>query len=77
MPTLMESIMSTFQIMQTSIVEHKLRISQPDIYVKPELKNIKALEFYRYAEIMNGVKNDVKHFKDEVSKWIKRPLRIL
>jgi NTE family protein len=77
MPTLMESIMSTFQIMQTSIVEHKLRISPPDIYIKPELKNIKALEFYRYAEIMKGVKNDVQHFKDEVSKWIKKPLRIL
>jgi len=77
MPTLMESIMSTFQIMQTSIVEHKLRISQPDIYIKPELKNIKALEFYRYPEIMKGVKNDVQHFKDEVSTWIKKRLPIL
>jgi NTE family protein len=77
MPSLMESIMSTFQIMQTSIMEHKLRISQPDIYIKPELKNIKALEFYRYAEIMNGVKNDVQHFKDEVAKWIKKRLPIL
>jgi NTE family protein len=77
MPTLMESIMSTFQIMQTCIVEHKLRISQPDIYIKPELKNIKALEFYRYAEIMDGVKNDVQHFKDEVSKWVKKGLRIV
>jgi NTE family protein len=77
MPSLMESIMSTFQIMQTSIVEHKLRISPPDIYIKPELKNIKALEFYRYAEIMNGVNNDVQHFKDEVSKWINKRLRIV
>jgi NTE family protein len=69
--------MSTFQIMQTSIVEHKLRISRPDIYIKPELKNIKALEFYRYAEIMDGVKSDVKHFKDEVSTWIKKRLPII
>jgi NTE family protein len=77
MPSLMESIMSTFQIMQTCIVEHKLRISQPDIYIKPELLNIKILEFYRYAEIMNGVTNDVQHFKDEVSKWMKKRLPIL
>jgi hypothetical protein len=54
-----------------------LRLSQPDIYVKPELKNIKALEFYRYAEIMSGVKGDVQHFKDEVSKLIKKGLVIL
>jgi NTE family protein len=77
MPTFMESIMSTFQIMQTCIMEHKLLISQPDIYIKPELKNIKALEFYRYAEIMNGVKNDVQHFKDELSRWIKKRLPFL
>jgi NTE family protein len=74
MPTFMESIMSTFQIMQTSIMEHKLRISQPDIYIKPELQNIKVLEFYRYAEIMNGVKNDVEQFKQEISTWMKRRL---
>jgi NTE family protein len=77
MPSFMESIMSTFQIMQSSIMEHKLRISKPDIYIKPELRNIKVLEFYRYAEIMNGVTDDVQHFKDEVSTWIKKRLPFL
>jgi len=71
-PSFMESIMSTFQIMQRSIVEHKLRISQPDIYIKPELKNVRVLEFYRYAEIMRGVQDDVERFKHEVTKRMRK-----
>lgn len=72
MPSFVESIMSSFQIMQRSIVEHKMQISKPDIYIKPELKNIRVLEFYRYAEIMRGVKDDVEQFKHEVSRRMKR-----
>ncbi len=75
MPSMLESIMSTFQIMQASIVENKKRISRPDIYIKPELTNIKVLEFYRYAEIMDGVKDDVEQFKREVDKRMKRRFR--
>jgi NTE family protein len=72
MPSFMESIMSTFQIMQGSIVENKMRISRPDIYIKPELKNIRVLEFYRYAEIITGVKDDVERLKREVLERMKR-----
>ncbi|OGP55831.1 MAG: hypothetical protein A2Y65_01910 [Deltaproteobacteria bacterium RBG_13_52_11] len=72
MPSFIESIMSTFQIMQASIVENKMRISRPDIYIKPDLKNIRVLEFYRYDEIMGGVKDDVEQFKQEISTWMKR-----
>jgi NTE family protein len=72
MPSFMESVMLTSQIMQATIMEHKLRISRPDIYIKPKLKDIGVLEFYRYADIINDVKNDVQQFKDEISRWMKR-----
>jgi NTE family protein len=71
-PSWFESVMSSFQIMQASIVENKMRISKPDIYIKPELKNIKVLEFYRYAEIMHGAKHDVEQFTHEVTKRMKK-----
>ena len=70
MPGMFESIMSTFQIMQTSIVESKKDFSKPDIYIKPVLKNIRVLEFYRYDEIMEGVKDDVERFKAELKKML-------
>jgi NTE family protein len=63
-PNMVESILSTFQIMQASIVAAKKRLSPPDIYVKPALTNIRVLDFYRYKEILAGVKEEVQEFKE-------------
>jgi NTE family protein len=61
---MVESLLSTFQIMQAAIVAAKKKLSPPDIYVKPALTNIRVLDFYRYKEILAGVKNEVQQFKD-------------
>ena len=63
-PNMVESILSTFQIMQASIVEAKKQLSPPDIYVKPALTNIRVLDFYRYKEILAGVQDEVQEFKE-------------
>jgi len=63
-PNMVESILSTFQIMQASIVAAKRKLSPPDIYVKPALTNIRVLDFYRYKEILAGVQDEVQGFKD-------------
>jgi NTE family protein len=63
-PNMVESILSTFQIMQASIVAGKKKLSPPDIYVKPALTNIRILDFYRYKEILAGVQDEVQGFKD-------------
>jgi NTE family protein len=67
-PNMVESIMSTFQIMQASIVEAKKRLSPPSIYVKPALTNIRTLDFYRYKEILAGVREEVQAFKETLRK---------
>ncbi|MFC1853569.1 patatin-like phospholipase family protein, partial [candidate division CSSED10-310 bacterium] len=65
-PKMFECILSTFQIMQTSIVESKMALSKPDIYIKPVLRNIRVLDFHRYKEIMEGVQEDVLVFKKKL-----------
>jgi NTE family protein len=67
-PNMVESILSTFQIMQASIVAAKKKMSAPDIYVKPALTNIRVLDFYRYKEILGGVQEEVQGFKDTLRK---------
>lgn len=62
-PNVFESVMATFQIMMASIVEQQMRISQPDMYLKPALQNIRMLDFYRYEEIMTSVAANVTQFK--------------
>ena len=69
-PNMVESILSTFQIMQASIVEAKRKLSPPDIYVKPALTNIRVLDFYRYKEILAGVRDEVQGFKDTLKNLL-------
>jgi NTE family protein len=70
-PNMLENILSTFQIMQASIVEAKKSVSTPDIYVRPALTNIRVLDFHRYKEILEGVRHDVVQFKKEVQRHIR------
>jgi NTE family protein len=69
-PNMVESILSTFQIMQASIVEAKKKLSPPDLYVKPALTNIRVLDFYRYKEILAGVQPEVQDFKDTLKSLL-------
>ncbi len=72
-PNMVESILSTFQIMQASIVEAKKRISPPDLYVKPALTNIRMLDFHRHREILSGVHDEVERFKKALDRLLKSP----
>jgi len=69
-PNMVESILSTFQIMQASIVEAKRKLSPPEIYVKPALTNIRVLDFYRYKEILAGVQEEVQRFKETLQNLL-------
>jgi NTE family protein len=70
-PNMLEGIFTTFQIMQASIVESMMEKHKPDLYIKPELMNVRMLEFYKYDEIKKGVENDILKFKDGLKKLIK------
>lgn len=71
-PTLFESVISTFEIMQESILENKLKISRPDLLVKPELKNFGLMDFHRADEILSSVKPTVEQFRQDVIHKIEK-----
>ncbi|MEM7224112.1 MAG: patatin-like phospholipase family protein [Pseudomonadota bacterium] len=50
-PSLSESVFNTFQIMQKSILRHKIAARPPDIYVCPEIVDILMLEFHEAEKI--------------------------
>ncbi len=72
-PTMFEVVMNSLQIMETTLVEIKMKSNKPDIYIKPELKNIQLMDFHRDQEIMDSVKQDVHLFKRAMesilNKW--------
>ncbi len=66
LPSMFESVMNSFYIMQTVVLENKLQISRPDVFIRPALKGIQILDFHKDSEIMESVKEDVEAFKSEL-----------
>jgi NTE family protein len=50
-PGYFENLFNTIQISQTAILREKMRRQPPDIYIRPELEDIRVLEFNRVDEI--------------------------
>lgn len=46
-PSLLDGIFNTFQIMEKTIVEEKLKRKPCDIYIRPEIVDVRVLEFFR------------------------------
>ena len=51
LPSLSETIFNTFQIMQRSILNEKLKHNRPDLLLEVDLSGIRTLDFHRAPEI--------------------------
>jgi NTE family protein len=67
-PHLFDYTMATVQIMQSALIEHKIKISKPDLYISPALENVRILDFHRADEIMQSVSDDVDYFKKKLTQ---------
>jgi NTE family protein len=52
-PDLTKLLFKTFEIMQQSIIRQKLATAPPDIYIKPELDDVRLLYFDRVDEVIS------------------------
>jgi NTE family protein len=68
LPKMFECVLSTFEIMQDSILKCKNLQGTPHIYIKPDLVNIGVLEFFKYKHILKSVAPDVQAFRKELIK---------
>ena len=71
-PSLSEAVFNTFQIMQKSILAHKFNLHPPDIYIAPDIVDIKMLEFYKAAKIFKQAQPAKAQLKRELEKWMKK-----
>ena len=51
-PSVIESVLSTFQVMEQAIITEKLSDRAPDIYVRPEVTDVRVLEFNKLDQIL-------------------------
>ncbi|MCD4774815.1 MAG: patatin-like phospholipase family protein [Candidatus Aegiribacteria sp.] len=68
-PNAVKAILDMFDIMQKSIVKARMKSGGPDVYIKPELKNIGILEFNRADEIYACAEASCSELEEKLMKF--------
>ncbi|MFO8024479.1 patatin-like phospholipase family protein [Thiohalophilus sp.] len=68
-PTYFETVFNTFQIMQATVMREKMRNRSPDIYIKPDIQDIRVLEFYKANEIYGQSRSGRDRLQQEITKY--------
>ena len=66
-PDFFDAILGSFDIVQSSLIAEQLRRDPPDIYLKPDLRGIRILEFNKADQIFE----QSKPIRDELCKKLK------
>lgn len=75
MPSLRDAIFNTFQIMEKSITREKLRAARPDIYIAPDISDVRVLEFYKAEHVFRQAQPAKDQLKRELEERLKKALR--
>jgi NTE family protein len=67
-PTFFDTVMGSFEIMEAALIRNRLQFNPPDIYLKPDLRNIGLLDFYKADQIFEQSAS----IKDELRKKLNR-----
>ena len=67
LPNALESVLGTFDIMQTTILTHKLERLKPDIYVWPQIRNVRMLDFGKTQEVLAQTVPAAEELRNELS----------
>lgn len=63
-PGALEALMGMFQIMSRSMVEARLQNAAPDLFLRPEIRDVRVLEFWKGPEIVAGAQEAKQHCLD-------------
>lgn len=70
LPATLDSVFSTFQIMQISIIREKMKHIKPDIYIKPQIKDIRLFDFAKTELIFTQALKAKEKLKRELEKCL-------
>ena len=66
-----ETTFNTYQILQNSILQEKMKNRPPHIYIRPELENIRVLDFNRVNEIYAQAKSARNKLRSSLRRYSK------
>lgn len=62
-----ETLFNAIKVMQNAIVTEKMRQRGPDIFIAPQIRDIRALEFYNAAAVFDQAAPAKKKLEDELT----------
>ena len=67
-PSVMESILGSFRIMQTASLDAKMKVLQPDIFIHPEIHNVKILDFNKAEYVFKQTEPAMEELRAKLAK---------
>jgi NTE family protein len=71
-PNALEAVLGTFDIMQTTILTHKLKRLKPDIYVWPQIRDVRMLDFGKIEEVFTQAAPAAEELRKKLSQALSK-----
>ncbi len=70
LPNFAEALFNTFQIAEKSIAVQKMNSHPPDIYIEPNIDNVKVLEFQKASQIYQETQSECERLQVELKRLL-------
>lgn len=70
-PPTFESVFTAYQIMQNSIGQQKIKFIKPDIYIRPDIYDVRVFDFVKAENIFKQAKPAKEELKRKLEKLLK------
>ena len=65
-------LLQSFTVMSSNILIEKLQRVRPDVYIRPDIRNVKILEFYKAHEVFEQARPSQRQLVNELNKARRR-----
>jgi NTE family protein len=72
-PPTFDSVFTTYQTMQNSIIKERLKFLKPDIYIRPEIYDVRVFDFVKADLIFKQAESAKEELKRQLDKMLCRP----
>ncbi|MDT3696468.1 MAG: patatin-like phospholipase family protein [Ignavibacterium sp.] len=69
-PPTFDSVFTTYQTMQNSIIKERLKFYKPDIYIRPEIYDVRVFDFLKADSIFKQAQPAKEELKRQLDKLI-------
>jgi NTE family protein len=73
-PPTFDSVFTTYQTMQNSIIKERLKFLRPDIYIRPEIFDVRVFDFVKADLIFKQAQSAKDELKRQLDKLITNPV---